>query len=276
MTHIENQLSDTLSVSRRSSWVWGCVVGFVALGAALIVLPSSPLALVRADFLYGLGHTESALELYDDVAENGLIRTQRLSALRRSAALWSIEMNAPMESSKRWEALAKQSTNSIEQADAWRTVAQILSHDGRHADLAAQAYERSANLYVQDVDAAAQWMHAGTQWKRSGELERAKQIWITVTERYPLQRSDAYVALGRSSLSLGLGEQALSWFDNAVDTSHSAAQRGLAKMGVAISLERLGNLDEAIAELNGSSLPEDVQDVRRRKMLERSENLQVD
>ena len=44
-------------------------------------------------------------------------------------------------------------------------------------------------------------------------------------------------------------------------------------MGVAMSLERLGNLDEAIAELNETALPEDAQDVRRRKMQERSEQL---
>ena len=77
-------------------------------------------------------------------------------------------------------------------------------------------------------------------------------------------------------MGLGHTEEALSWFEDAVNSAKTDAQRVNAKMGVQISLERLGNLDEAIAELNETGLSEALRDVRAQKMLERSEKLQME
>ena len=99
---------------------------------------------------------------------------------------------------------------------------------------------------------------------------------MDVSAANPSYRSKAQLSLGKLNLGLGNTEEALSWFEDAVRSAKNDAQRVNAKMGVQISLERLGNLDEAIAELNETGLSEALRDVRTQKMLERSEKLQME
>ena len=239
-----------------------------------VLLPFSPGSMLFGHFLHGLGQTSAAVSMYDQIAERGCFKSQRLSALQRSAVLMAVELGESTESRKRWELLARRSDDAAVKAEAWRQVGQSLGREGLHPNLAAQAFERSASLFAGPEQAAEQWMAAGEEWMAAAEPVRAMQIWLRVTKEYSHHASQAFVALGQMSLRQNQAEQALSWFDNAVDHAKNEDQRGLAKMGVSISLERLGNLDEAIAELVAADMPEDVRDVRRRKMKERSDQLQ--
>jgi tetratricopeptide (TPR) repeat protein len=264
-----------LGVARERGVVFGvfalCVAGLVSVGS-----PASPLCLLRADFLHGLGQVESAVGVYDQIADAGLSASLRREALHRSAVLMRIELERPMEARSRFERLAKTYVVDSDRSEAWHQVALILAESGADPEGAARAFEQSAALLGTREPAVALWMSAAQQWVRSGQGARSKQIWLTLTERFPSHRSAAYVALGQYSLGREFAGVALSWFEHAVDHAKTEDGRGLAKMGVAICLERLGNLDEAIAELDSADFPEDVREVRRRKMRERSDQLQLE
>ena len=64
----------------------------------------------------------------------------------------------------------------------------------------------------------------------------------------------------------------LGYFDDASMAARDPGELAAAKLGVAASLERLGDLDEAIAEIDQSDLPAGVRDQRMDGLRSRRED----
>ena len=224
--------------------------------------------------MHGVGCMESAVSAYDAVAEHSLLVSQQRAALKRSALLHDVALKDSVGALTRWSRLAKMSVDDASRAHAWSRVGELYARSGESASRSAIAFEKAAAVSQQDEDAVNHWMAASEQWLLASNSRKASKIWMQIAEDYSSHRTEAYVALGQWHLSQGRSEQAFTWFERSVETAVTDDQRGLAKIGVAICLERLGNLDEAIAELDEADFPEDVRHVRRRKMMERSDQLQ--
>ena len=268
-----SKLNRWMSLSRKKR-VGSFAVGAMGLLVAFFFVPSSPGMMLRANFIHGMGCVKSAVAVYDTVAEKGLTVSQRSTALKRSAVLYDVALNKDEESLIRWKRYAQTNTDVEAQAYAWSQVAELYANMEDASVASAKAFEKAAERTQQDEDAVRHWMAASEQWLLASNSREATLIWTKIADNYSAHRSQAYVALGQWHLGVGRSEQALTWFERSVETALTEDQRGLAKIGVAICLERLGNLDEAIAELDEADFPEDVRHVRRRKMLERSDQLQ--
>lgn len=277
-----NSVSTSIDTSRGP---WSRRLFYVGIGlvcttlVALFVLhqPGSPLQLIRADQFLVQGDVDRALALYQNESKMGWTQSHRRFAHERVASIFSVEKDKEQSAAQEWETLANQSgTDARERARYWTNAATHYVIDGTAPDRAAEAFLQAAQSTGTDAESASLAWMAGQQWLRSGSPERAEKIWIDVSSAGPVYRSKALLSLGKLNLGLGHTEEALSWFEDAVNSAKTDAQRVNAKMGVQISLERLGNLDEAIAELNETGLSEALRDVRAQKMLERSEKLQME
>lgn len=261
----------------RNKRKFSIAVGVLGALTAFFVVPASPGVMLRGNFMHGIGCMDGAVTAYDVVAEHSVFQSQRLRALRRSAVLHDVALGDDKAALVRWSRLARQLSDSDDAlAGVWSQIGVLHSRSGESPAHAAVAFEKAAKFSTQDEDSAKYWMAASDQWLLASNSRKASSIWMNLAETDSTHRSEAYVALGQWHLSQGRSEQALTWFERSVETASTDDQRGLAKIGVAICLERLGNLDEAIAELDAADFPEDVRHVRRRKMLERSDQLQFD
>lgn len=255
----------------------GALFGAVLLSLAVLHQSGSPLQLVRADHFLVQGEVDRALEIYRTEVEQGWTSTQRRLAHERVASVLSLEKNKEKEAAEAWEALAKNTVVGDENRSRyWANAATHYVISGTELERAAMAFTRAAKNSRSEEDAAQLALLAGHQWLRSGSSDAAERAWVRVSHQYPEYRSEALVSLGKLNLGLGQTEEALSWFEDSVDAAKTEAQRLNGKMGVQISLERLGNLDEAIAELNETGLSEALRDVRTQKILERGEKLQME
>jgi len=254
------------------------IIALCALGIATIGLyqPGSPLQLSRADHFLIQGNVDRALELYQQEVEAGWTTYQRRVAHERMASVLSLEKNKERAAAEEWESLAQLTTSDgSNPARYWTNAATHYVIDGTVPERAARAFTMAAKSSASEEESASLALLAGQQWVRSGSTDEAERVWVHISNQYPSHRSDALSSLGKLSLGLGHTEEALTWFEDAVDAARNEAQRLNGKMGVQMSLERLGNLDEAIAELNETGLSEALRDVRTQKMLERGEKLQM-
>ena len=175
-----------------------CVLG--GLWVLAVISPASPLAFVRANLLLGMGQTDWALGIYDDVAEQGVTASLRSAALHRSAMLWSIQQRNPDEALRRWEMLAQTSSNLGVRADAWKRVGDLLSEvDGRHRD-AAKAYERSADFAIRSEYRSTMMLLASEQWLAAEEFHAAEVLLHQVLEQAPGHRTGAFFGLANTTM----------------------------------------------------------------------------
>jgi tetratricopeptide (TPR) repeat protein len=66
------------------------------------------------------------------------------------------------------------------------------------------------------------------------------------------------LGLANVALSNGDVEGALKYYENSSSHAFDSDVASVASLGAATCLERLGNLDEALAELDAADLPDDV------------------
>lgn len=237
------------------------IAGLALVLAALWVVPGSPVTLWRADAAVGTASTATALALYDDVAEYGWTVSHRRLALQRGASLLATQLARPVQARQRLERSLTLMDSASARARMHEQIGLLWSVTRDH--------ELAARSLVAAVEAAPASPHAPERLtlaaRAATEAQRhdlAAALWSRLSEQYATHQSVAGLALGRLALSANEPERALRHFDDAVAFARSSDQRAAAKLGVATSLERLGNLDEAIAELDSVDLPGGVRGSR--------------
>jgi len=254
-------------LSKTAIGVYG--VGVLALGGLVFLLsPVSPIALMPADAALGLGQPAAAVQMYDAVAAQNPDASVRAEALRRSASVWSLEMGDRLEARKRLFTLAQ---TGIEVAEVASIHAEIgaLFDDQHKARQAARHYQKAHELHPKGDVSAHRLTRAAEILQREGLDKKAAQAWTSLANSHPGHRARADVGRAQIRLAQGDEQRALGLFENA-DIGEDDIS-AVARLGAATCLERLGDLDEALAVLDSADLPEEVRETRALEISERAD-----
>ena len=248
----------------RLRWLTpGSSIGFcaVALGVVwMLASARSPLAIPMADAIAGSGRTSMAVDRYDAIAEVGISEWMRHDALWKAGNLLEIDLRNTNAARQRFRALSV-IEEAPHRADALERVGRILEHNDRRPDAAAIAFLDAWRAEPSHERAPERVRRAALAFQEAGDVDAALEAWETLELDYPSLRGRAQ--LGRAALFLIQDDEAaaLASYRDALE-GDDASLHAVARLGSATCLERLGNLDEALAELDASDLPDDVRDAR--------------
>jgi tetratricopeptide (TPR) repeat protein len=255
-------------LSKTAIGVYG--LGALALGALGVVLsPVSPLGMATGDVLLGLDRADLAVVVYDAVAAQNPDPSLRADALRRSASVWSVHLGARAEARKRLFALARADVEVAEIAAIHAEIGALFD-DQHKPRQAARHYLKAHEIDANGDVAAVRLARAAEILQREGLDKKALQAWATLAASHPNYRARANVGRAQIRLAQGDEQRALGLFENA-DSSRDDDVTAIARLGAATCLERLGNLDEALAALDEADLPEDVLETRAGEISDRAD-----
>lgn len=246
---------------------WGTVAALV--GTFFWAHPVSPLALWRADVLLGHGRPAAAAQLYDAVARFNPMPGLRARALERAASTWAVELSTPREARRRLERRLAMPMTPPERAALLERVGQLLLEEGRPAD-AAVRLRQAHDLAPTDPGATSRLARAARAAAQAGDPSHADQLWRRLGRMHPEWLARAELGRGNLALRQGRVEEALSLYEKAVDHAFDPDVASVARLGAATCLERLGDLQEALAELDEAELPPEVRERRAQRIQDRA------
>ncbi|MEQ1567850.1 MAG: tetratricopeptide repeat protein [Myxococcota bacterium] len=240
-------------VSRVLGW------SALTLGFALFLWtsPASPVALWRADVWLGHGRPYDAALLYDRIAQLNPLPHLRAAALERSALTWSVELGDPHEARDRLEERLHQWMAEPDRADLLQRIGELLLLEGEQLE-AARRFREAHDLAPFEPEATERLARAARAAATADDLDLAARLWRRLGQTHPEALSRAELGLANVALSRGDVEGALVAYENAVDHAFDADVASVASLGAATCLERLGNLDLALAQLEEADLPDAV------------------
>jgi len=252
--------------------VGGVALGVTALLGAvgLWLHPASPVALGWGDIAVGRGRPQVAVRAYDSVGHRHPSPEVRARAFLRSARVWAVELGDPEEARLRYEWSLPLPLPPRDRADMLEQLAALLDDVGRHRD-AAQRFREARDLDPGSPRAAERLVRAARAAARGGDRATADRTWRRLAEAHPAVAGRAW--LGRANLELGEGNTvaALRHYERAVDHSFDPSVSAAAQLGISTCLERLGDLEQAIAELGEADLPRSIRQRREAEIRARSE-----
>lgn len=237
-----------------------------ALTALALLGPWSPLAVERAADKARAGDAEAALGDYRDISNLNPWAQHRAAALYDGAMLASAEVGR--------ERLASHMLKRFTQ-----------EHPGH--PLQAEATARLASLWVQDVPlrAAKHWTQAAelspehpqaAEWRLESAraLESAgvsRQAWSTLeqlSQDHPDYAPQAGLAMARLRLQAGDAEAAQELYARVLAEPAQGELHAIARLGLSMALEDLGQHQAAVAELEALNDPS--VELRRERVRERN------
>jgi tetratricopeptide (TPR) repeat protein len=232
----------------------------LVLAAGLWVSPASPLALSRGDVALGQGQPADAVALYDAAAEWTPFPSMRRTALDRAATVLEAELHDPSGARQRLNELLQDELGPEIRASLGARVAATYQLEGKHARAAAE-WRDALEIAPEAVDAALWRARSAGALADAGRPRRALAQWVLLVQEHPAWRAQAN--LNRAQLLLAGGDvsEALPLFEDVVRVG-DAAEVAAGRLGASVCLERLGNLDEALARLDLADLPDDVHRTR--------------
>ncbi len=246
------------------------------LGLPLLVLlfaatPASPWALHRADATLGQGDVTGAVDAYQAVARWSVWPGQAREATWRAASLASSSAGEPLQARRLYRSFLKAWPDDPRIAQVRLSLAQLERLDFGRPDRAARQYAWAVRE-APDHPQAANWLQrSGESWLQAGKPAQARSTWRRLIADYPEQAAVANLSLARLSLSDGDVERAYEYFQSAAVQRARGPEATLARLGMSLCLEQLGDLEAALAELDEVSeeLPYDVWQQRRARLVER-------
>ncbi|MEO0602314.1 MAG: tetratricopeptide repeat protein [Myxococcota bacterium] len=232
---------------------------FAAVGAW--VHPASPVALGWGDLAVGRGRPQIAVRAYDAVGHRHPFASVRAEAFLRSARVWAVELGDPDEARIRYEWALPLPMSDVDRADMLEHLAVLLDDVGRHRD-AAQRFREARDLDPASPRAATRLVRAAGAAARGGDRATAERTWRRLADEHPVAAGRAF--LGRANLELAAGRtvKALRHYERALERSFDPAVSATAQLGIATCLERLGDLEQAIRELDEADLPRSILEAR--------------
>ena len=224
----------------------------------------SPLALWGAELLNQVDSPEQAAVHYDRIARYGLPQL-RLTALERSARTHSLVLKRPSEARERLVQRLRFAENDVERASLYAEVGATWRAE-RNLQQASTAYRTAWRL---DPTQLAYGMTAAELHFGRGEYAHARSLWKRIGAAHPDMIARMHVELGRCDLAQGYAEAALTRFEQAVSTAPSDDLEAAGRLGIASALERLGNLEDALSEIDLADLPSSAYEARRTGLSER-------
>lgn len=201
------------------------------------------------------------MRAYDSVGHRHPSPAVRAEAFLRSARVWAVELGDLEEARIRYEWALPLPMSRTDRADMLEHLAELLDDVGRHRD-AAQRFREARDLAPAASRAVKRLIRSARAAARGGDRATADRTWRRLADAHPAAAGRAF--LGRANLELAAGHTvgALRFYERAVDRSFDPSVTAAAQLGIATCLERLGDLDEAIRELDEADLPRSIRERR--------------
>lgn len=240
-------------LSRLAGW------SLLAIGFAMFMWtsPASPAALWRADVALGHGRAFDATVIYDAIARSNPLPWVRAEALERAALTWSVELQDATEARIRLERRLYQTMPDNERADLLERIGQLLLLDGEQLE-AARRFREAHDIAPFVPGGPERLAKAARTAAGAGDLDLAARLYRRLGQTHPEDRARAELGLANVALAQGELEVALESYQEAAGHAFDADVASVASLGAATCLERLGKLDEALAELAAADLPDAV------------------
>jgi len=248
------------------------VIAAGALGVCLLLGlglgPFTPLALDRAERALLEDGPVSALEGCEQVGRWGLLGSWRARADYRAATLYARQLDQPSQAVSRLRTLLQQGeADPALEALALQLLAESLEARSKHR-LAAERYEQ----LTRQVEDPSPWLQAAARaWERAGRLDRALLRHAALTVHPSPRSTQAYLAMGRISLGQGRTDKGYDYYAAALEAQPNLEQARLARLGMALALDDMGQFEQALAELDEASAGGDVAiDITRDRLQRRA------
>lgn len=242
--------------------ITGTAVGLGVLAVLVWASPLSPVGPGMADAFLGLGSPQLAALQYDQAARLNPFPWIRAEALEDAAMVWAVDLARPTEARRRLERLVTMLEPGPRQADVFERIGKLYL-DGEHDPEAAAIRFAQASAAAPDhARAAARLMLSARARGEAGDIEGAIELWEHVAERWPGRRAEATLARAELTLAKGDAQGALALYEQAQRVAAREDERAIARLGVTTCLERLGSLEDALAELDAADLPPEVREAR--------------
>ena len=241
---------------RRQRAGWFAASSTIACLGLLWLAPVSPLAMSQADVALGQGRPVRAATVYDAVSKYTPFASTRAEALRRAAAVHAAELNDPRGARLRLERLLDEPLHTRERADVLARMGQLWLQE-RRPGKAAAAIQMAVVMDPESHDTPARMALAARAYGDAGRDEDANEQWARLADEFPAWRGRAN--LGRAELNLARRQipAARHLFEDVVEHGMPDEQAA-ARLGISVCLEKLGDLDNALAAIDLAELPEDV------------------
>jgi tetratricopeptide (TPR) repeat protein len=221
------------------------------------------LALERGQVLLGQGHVEAAAQHFDEVAARSPWAGIRRRALKRSAALWALELDDPSAAKVRWTSLVETPGLATDEvAHAWSQIGHLELTAFDAPLVAAEAFEAAFSVDRDGPHAANYLADAAQALERAGEYDRAHQMWDTSVRRFSEQRSTARTRQASILLSKGRVGQALELYEDAIASASNDLELDAARRGAAACKERQSRVEAALAEIEAEELDDALLELR--------------
>jgi len=239
-----------------------------AFGAAVAVgllwlSPVSPMALSQGDVAVGNGQPDVAVARYDQVARYSPFRSLREEALWRGAMVSAVDLGDDKGALKRFRTLLAHMPDSEHAAEAWDQIGHLLiARDQRNAD-AGVAFGHSFRIAPGDAQADQRLTRSAHSYAEANLLVRSDRAYEQLARTFPELKARSLIGRAENEMLRKNIQEALALYEDAIPHANDANVRAVARFGAASCLERLGNLDEAIAALDSADVPTEVSERRR-------------
>ncbi len=247
-------LRQRLSAIRRFVGLGPVVGGALAVAAFAggliwgVPHPAAPWALQYADAALGSGRPDQAVRMYEQVARRHPNATARTQAHHRAALVYATQMMRPDQARHQLEALLATTGVPAARGDLLESIGELLLEEGK-PEGAATRFQGAAKTDPDSPRAGERLLRAGRTLASSRRDKQAEAVLRRVVRDHPELKGHAELARGNLKLRRGKVEQALARFEAAIGSTYDPDVLSVARLGRTTCLERLGDLDSALAEL---------------------------
>jgi len=264
-----------LSMLRRFVGVGPALAGVAAVAGAVGLLavgvphPAAPWALSYADAALSSGRPEQAVLRYQATATRHPSAAIRREARRRAALVYATQLMRPADARHQLEALLATTGEPEARAALLESIGELLLEEGEPAGAAAR-FQGAAAAAPASHRAGRRLLRAAYTLADARRDKQASAMFRRVLRDHPALKGEAELAWGNLNLRRGRVEQALTRYEAAIASTYDPNVLDVARLGRTTCLERLGDLDSALAALEEvHDLSDDVREQREASMRSR-------
>jgi len=237
------------------------VIGGVALGLGLMLgllwSPGSPQALDRAAAAMAADDAQRALEIYAAAERWGWTPTIREYAMFRAALVEATALGEARAAAEHLAVFVTVSRTDVLTAEAYALMGGVYTSTGEDPLRAAEAFEAAGRRAPTDARIAQWYASAAAARERASDPEGALLDLGHLVSLGGLFAVDGWTGIGRIRFELGDLAGAYDAYQNGLLETPDPRRARLVRLGMAHALERLGEADAAVAELDEFAGAED-------------------
>lgn len=255
----------------RTRVLLGAILGALV-GALLVFSPVGPWAMAQGEVRFAQGDAAGAMHHWDRVGRWHPLGSVRVQADLRAASVASTVLGDRAAARRYLQRVVRdERPASRVLARAWGRLGTLWAEEVGHPTEALDAWRMALSM-APDAEAASAWrVGIAETLAETGDLQGALLAWDQVIDADRALADRARLHQGALLLAVDDVVGALEAYDLAA-TSLDPAVRQAARLGAASTRARLGEIDDALADLAAAGLPEAVAAARAEALRGRLED----